>query len=189
VVKAMSRIGKKPVEIPAQTKVEVKGQTVHVTGPKGTLEWTVPFPIRVAVKDGKVLTTTEQLDRTGKARWGLSRSLIANMVKGVNEGYVKKLLVEGVGFRASVQGTNLQMSLGYSHPIVFAIPKGLKVSVADTSDKKPQITIEGADKQMVGEAAARIRRFYPPEPYKGKGIRYVGEQVRRKAGKTVTTAG
>jgi large subunit ribosomal protein L6 len=102
---------------------------------------------------------------------------------------VKKLLVEGVGFRAAVQGTNLQMSLGYSHPIVFAIPKGVKITVVDTADKKPEITVEGADKQMVGEAAARIRRFYPPEPYKGKGIRYVGEVVRRKAGKTVTTAG
>ena len=185
----MSRIGKQPVEIPAKTKVEVKGQTVRVEGPKGVLEWTVPAPITVAVKDGKLVTTTAQLDRVGKSRWGLSRSLIANMVKGVTEGYTKKLLVEGVGFRAAVQGTNLQISLGYSHPIVFAIPHGLKVSVADTSDKKPQITIEGADKQMVGEAAARIRRFYPPEPYKGKGIRYVGEQVHRKAGKTVTTAG
>ncbi|HUI07473.1 MAG TPA: 50S ribosomal protein L6 [Verrucomicrobiae bacterium] len=185
----MSRIGKKPVEIPAKTKVEVKGQMVHVEGPKGTLEWTVPEPIKVAVKDGRVVTTTTQLDRVGKSRWGLSRSLIANMVKGVNEGYTKKLLVEGVGFRAAVQGTNLQISLGYSHPILFPIPKGLKVSVADTADKKPQITIEGPDKQMVGEAAAQIRRFYPPEPYKGKGIRYVGEQVHRKAGKTVTTAG
>jgi large subunit ribosomal protein L6 len=185
----MSRIGKQPVEIPAKTKVEVKGQTVHVEGPKGKLEWTVPAPIKVAVKDGKVVAMTTQLDRTGKSRWGLSRSLIFNMVRGVNEGYTKKLLVEGVGFRASVQGTNLNLSIGYSHPISFAIPKGIKVSVADTSDKKPEITIEGADKQMVGEVAARIRRFYPPEPYKGKGIRYVGEQVRRKAGKTVTTAG
>jgi large subunit ribosomal protein L6 len=185
----MSRIGKQPVEIPPKTKVEVKGQTVRVEGPKGKLEWTVPSPITVQVKDGKVLATTAQLDRVGKSRWGLSRSLIANMVKGVNEGYVKKLLVEGVGFRAAVQGTNLQMSLGYSHPIVFAIPSGVKVSVVDTQDKKPEITIEGPDKQMVGEVAARIRRFYPPEPYKGKGIRYVGEQVRRKAGKTVTTAG
>jgi large subunit ribosomal protein L6 len=185
----MSRIGKKPVEIPARTKVEVKGQAIYVEGPKGKLEWVVPSPIKVEVKDGKILATTEQLDRVGKSRWGLSRSLIANMVKGVNEGYMKKLLVEGVGFRAAVQGTNLQMSLGYSHPIVFAIPKGVKISVVDTADKKPEITIEGPDKQMVGEAAARIRRFYPPEPYKGKGIRYVGEQVRRKAGKTVTTAG
>jgi large subunit ribosomal protein L6 len=185
----MSRIGKAPVEIPAKTKVEVKGQLVHVEGPKGKLEWTVPSPIKVAVKDGRVVATTNQLDRVGKSRWGLSRSLIANMVRGVNEGYIKKLLVEGVGFRASVQGTTLNLSIGYSHPIAFAIPKGIKVSVADTSDKKPEITIEGVDKQMVGEVAARIRRFYPPEPYKGKGIRYVGEQVRRKAGKTVTSAG
>ena len=185
----MSRIGKQPVEIPPKTKVDVKGQAVSVEGPRGRLDFTVPEPIRVEVKDGKLIATTAQMDRVGKSRWGLTRSLIANMVKGVNEGYTKKLLVEGVGFRASVQGTNLQMSLGFSHPIVFAIPKGIKISVVDTSDKKPEITIEGADKQMVGEVAAQIRRFYPPEPYKGKGVRYVGEQVRRKAGKTVTTAG
>src|SRR5579871_3274622 len=125
----MSRIGKKPVEIPAKTRVEVKGQTIQVEGPKGKLEWLVPAPIKVEVKDGKVLATTSQVDRVGKARWGLSRSLIANMVRGVNEGYVKKLHVEGVGFRASIQGTNLQMSIGYSHPIVFAIPKGVKITV------------------------------------------------------------
>jgi len=185
----MSRIGKQPVEIPPNTKVEVKGQTVVIEGPKGKLDWTVPSPIKVEVKDGKIIATTSQLDRMGKSRWGLTRSLIANMVKGVNEGYSKQLLVEGVGFRAAVQGQNLQMSLGYSHPVVFQIPKNIKISVADTADKRPQITVEGADKQMVGEVAARIRRFYPPEPYKGKGIRYVNEQVRRKAGKTVTTAG
>jgi len=185
----MSRIGKKPVEIPPNTKVEVKGQTVVIEGPKGKLDWTVPSPIKIEVKDGKIVATTSQLDRTGKSRWGLTRSLIANMVRGVNEGYSKQLLVEGVGFRAAVQGQKLQMSLGYSHPVVFQIPKNIKISVADTADKRPQITIEGADKQMVGEVAARIRRFYPPEPYKGKGIRYVDEQVHRKAGKTVTTAG
>jgi large subunit ribosomal protein L6 len=185
----MSRIGKKPVEIPAKTKVEVKGQFVAVEGPKGKLEFSVPSPISVAVKDGKVVATTTQLDRIGKSRWGLTRSLIANMVKGVNDGYSKQLLVEGVGFRAAVQGTALNLSIGFSHPIVFEIPKGIKISVVDTADKKPQITIEGADKQLVGEVAARIRRYYKPEPYKGKGIRYVGEQVRRKAGKTVTTAG
>src|ERR1044071_1064813 len=156
----MSRIGKKPVEIPAKTKVEVKGQLVAVEGPKGKLEFNVPSPITVAVKDGKVLATTAQLDRVGKSRWGLTRSLIANMVKGVNDGYSKQLLAEGVGFRASVQGQNLQMSLGYSHPITFPIPKNIKITVADTQDKKPQITIEGADKQLVGEVAARIRRFY-----------------------------
>ena len=185
----MSRIGKQPVEIPAKTKVAVAGQLVSVEGPKGKLEFNVPSPIKVEVKDGKVLATTSQLDRTGKSRWGLTRSLIANMVKGVNDGYTKKLLVEGVGFRAAVQGTNLQMSLGYSHPIVYSIPKGITITVVDTQDKKPEITVAGADKQLVGEVAASIRRFYPPEPYKGKGVRYVGEQVRRKAGKTVTTAG
>lgn len=185
----MSRIGKKPVEIPAKTKVEVKGQHVAVEGPKGKLEFNVPSPITVAVKDGKVIASTTQMDRTGKSRWGLTRSLIANMVKGVNDGYSKQLLVEGVGFRAAVQGTALNLSIGFSHPVIYQIPPGIKIAVADTSDKKPQITIEGADKQLVGEVAASIRRFYPPEPYKGKGIRYVGEQVRRKAGKTVTTAG
>jgi large subunit ribosomal protein L6 len=185
----MSRIGKKPVEIPAKTKVDIKGQAVVIEGPKGRLDWLVPAPIKVEVKDGKILATTSQMDRMGKSRWGLTRSLLANMVKGVNEGYSKQLLVEGVGFKAAVQGQNLQLLLGYSHPVVFSIPKNIKVTVVDTADKKPQITIEGADKQMVGEVAARIRRFYPPEPYKGKGIRYVGEQVRRKAGKTVTTAG
>jgi large subunit ribosomal protein L6 len=185
----MSRIGKQPVEIPPKTKVDIKGQTVTVEGPKGKLDFTVPSPIKVEVKDGKILATTAQLDRVGKSRWGLTRSLLFNMVKGVNDGYSKKLLVEGVGFRAAVQGQNLQLSLGYSHPVVFSIPKSVKITVADTQDKKPQITIEGADKQQVGEVAASIRRFYPPEPYKGKGIRYVDEQVRRKAGKTVTTAG
>lgn len=185
----MSRIGKQPVLIPAKTKVEVQGQRVTVEGPKGRLELQVPHPITVTVQDGKVVATTTQLDRTGKSRWGLTRSLLANMVKGVNEGYSKQLLVEGVGFRAAVQGTTLTLNVGYSHPINFSIPKGIKVTVADTADKKPQITIEGADKQLVGEVAARIRRFYKPEPYKGKGIRYVNEQVRRKAGKTVTSAG
>jgi large subunit ribosomal protein L6 len=185
----MSRVGKKPIEIPAKTKVSVQGQIVTVEGPRGRLDFTAPSPIQVEVKDGKVVVMSAQMDRAGKSRWGLARSLIANMVKGVNDGYVKKLLVEGVGFRASVQGQNLQMTLGFSHPISFPIPKGIKISVADTADKKPEITVEGADKQLVGETAARIRRFYPPEPYKGKGVRYVGEQVRRKAGKTVTTAG
>jgi large subunit ribosomal protein L6 len=185
----MSRIGKQPIAIPAKTKVEVKGQVIAIEGPKGKLQFTVPSPVTVSVKDGKVVATTTQLDRTGKSRWGLTRSLIANMVKGVNDGYSKQLLVEGVGFRAAVAGSNLNLQLGYSHPINFAIPAGIKITVVDTADKKPQITIEGPDKQLVGEVAARIRRYYKPEPYKGKGIRYVGEQVRRKAGKTVTSAG
>ena len=181
----MSRIGKKPIEIPAKTKVEVNGQQVRVEGPRGKLEWTVPAPITVAVQDGKVVTSTAREDRVGKSRWGLSRSLIANMVKGVNDGYAKKLFIEGVGFRAAVQGANLQISLGFSHPIVFPIPSNLKITVNDNT----VILVEGADKQAVGEAAARIRRYYKAAPYKGKGIRYEGEQVRRKAGKTVATGG
>lgn len=185
----MSRIGKQPIVIPPKTKVEVKGQTVHIEGPKGTLEWTLPAPVTANVKDGQLVAHTDQLDRTGKSRWGLSRALLANMIKGVNEGYSKQLIVEGLGFRASVKGTNLEMLLGYSHPISFAIPKTIKITVVDTADKKPLITIEGCDKQLVGETAARLRRFYKPEPYKGKGVRYLGEQVRRKAGKTVTGAG
>ena len=185
----MSRIGKKAIALPKGVTASVDGQTVKVKGPKGELSVKLVQEVSAKVDEHGITITPDKAQERAAQMWGLSRSLIANMVKGVNEGYMKKLLVEGVGFRAAVQGTNLQMSLGYSHPIVFAIPKGVKVSVADTQDKKPEITIEGADKQMVGEVAARIRRFYPPEPYKGKGIRYVGEQVRRKAGKTVTTAG
>ena len=150
----MSRIGKQPVELPPKTKVEIKGQVVNVEGPKGKLTFTVPSPIEVQLKDGKLVASTAQLDRVGKSRWGLTRSLLANMVKGVNDGYKKKLLIEGVGFRASVQGTNLQIALGYSHPIVFPIPQTIKVTVTDNT----QILIEGPDKQMVGEVAARVRR-------------------------------
>src|SRR6266404_5300543 len=171
----MSRIGKKPVEIPAKTKVEVKGQAISVEGPRGKLEWLVPSPIKIEVKDGKILASTAQLDRIGKSRWGLTRSLIANMVKGVNDGYSKQLLVEGVGFRAAVQGASLNLSIGYSHPVVYQIPKGIKIAVADTQDKKPQITIEGVDKRLVGEGAPSIRRFCLPDVHNGKRARYVRE--------------
>lgn len=181
----MSRIGKKPIDIPEKTKVAVNGQAVTVEGPKGKLEWLVPSPIKVEMKEGKLLATTTKLDRVGKSRWGLSRSLLANMVEGVNRGYSKKLLIEGVGFRATVQGQNLQLALGFSHPIIFPIPAGIKITVTENT----QVFIEGIDKQLVGEVAASIRRFYPAEPYKGKGIRYEGEQVRRKAGKTVAAGG
>ena len=177
----MSRIGKQPVLIPAKTKVAVTGQLVAVEGPKGKLEFTVPTPISVAVKDGKVVASTTQLDRIGKSRWGLTRSLIANMVKGVNDGYSKQLLVEGVGFRAAVQGANLNLQLGYSHPINYNIPDQIKVTVEENT----KLTIEGPDKMIVGKVASEIRAFYPPEPYKGKGVRYAGEHVARKEGKTV----
>jgi len=175
----MSRIGKKPIEIPAKTKVEIKGQLVAVEGPKGKLEFNVPTPITVAVKDGKVIASTAQLDRTGKSRWGLTRSLIANMVKGVNDGYSKQLLVEGVGFRAAVQGASLNLSIGYSHPVVMKAPQGISFEVPSNTE----IVVKGVDKQQVGQTAAEIRKVRPPEPYKGKGIRYEGEYVRRKVGK------
>ncbi len=181
----MSRIGKQPIEIPDKTKVTVNGRAVTIEGPKGKLEWTVPSPINVEVKEGKLIASTDQVDRAAKSRWGLSRSLLANMVTGVNDGYTRNLVIEGVGFRASVQGQTLNMSLGFSHPIVYEFPAAITVTVADNT----RITVQGADKQMVGEVAARIRRFAPAEPYKGKGVRYEDEQVRRKAGKTVATGG
>jgi large subunit ribosomal protein L6 len=177
----MSRIGRTPVEIPAKVKVAVQGRTVSVEGPQGKLAWNLPAGITAAVADNKVVLKAEAADRETKALHGLSRSLVNNMVKGVATGYRKDLEIQGVGFKAALQGQNLTMSLGYSHPVIFPIPKTIKVTVADNT----KISVEGPDKQLVGEVAARIRRFYPPEPYKGKGVRYVGEQVRRKEGKKV----
>ena len=185
----MSRIGNLPIDIPSKVKVEVKDRKVLVEGPKGKLDFDLPRRTSAMVEGARIKVQRDGDDAEARALHGLSRAILNNMVKGVNDGYSKQLLVEGVGFRAAVQGTALNLSIGFSHPVVYQIPKGIKIAVADTQDKKPQITIEGADKQLVGEVAACVRRFYKPEPYKGKGIRYVGEQVRRKAGKTVTTAG
>jgi len=170
-----------PIEIPPKVKVVLQGQVVSAEGPQGKLELTLPAGISAAVADNKVHITASGDSRLTRALHGLSRSLVNNMVIGVATGYRKNLEIQGVGYRAAVQGQNLTMNLGFSHPVVFQIPKGVKVTVTDNT----KITVEGPDKQLVGEVAARIRRFHPPEPYKGKGIRYVGEQVRRKAGKTV----
>jgi large subunit ribosomal protein L6 len=180
--KLMSRIGNKAVEIPDKVKVNVgdDGQ-VSVEGPKGKLEWTLPREITASVQDNRVSVAREAETRSAKALHGLSRSLVHNMVQGVSEGFTKQLEIEGVGFRAAVQGSNLNLSLGFSHPVAFPIPKDIKVTVADNT----KITIQGVDKKLVGQVAADIRRFYPPEPYKGKGVRYAGEQIRRKEGKTV----
>lgn len=178
----MSRIGKTPIEIPAKVKVAVQGQQVAVEGPLGKLAWTLPVGITAeAANNNKLLVRAEYTAKEVKALHGLSRSLLSNMIKGVATGYRKHLEIQGVGFRAAVQGQNLTMTLGYSHPVVFPIPKTIKVTVTDNT----MLAVEGPDKQLVGEVAARIRRFYPPEPYKGKGVRYVGEQVRRKEGKKV----
>jgi large subunit ribosomal protein L6 len=178
----MSRIGNKAVEIPAKVKVNIDGSgKVAVEGPKGKLDWTLPRNIKASVADNRVSLVREAETRSVKALHGLSRALINNMVIGVSEGFTKQLEIEGVGFKAAIQGTTLNLSLGFSHPILFAIPKEIKITVADST----KITIQGVDKKLVGQVAADIRGFYPPEPYKGKGVRYAGEQIRRKEGKTV----
>lgn len=177
----MSRIGKQPIAIPPKVKVEVKGQSVHVEGPKGKLDWELPRRTSLKVQDGKVVVSRQGDDAAAKALHGLSRALVNNMVKGVSEGFVKKLEIQGVGFKAAVQGQAVNLSLGYSHPVVYPIPAQIKVTVEENT----KLTIEGPDRQVVGQVAAEIRSFYPPEPYKGKGVRYTDERVVRKEGKTV----
>jgi large subunit ribosomal protein L6 len=177
----MSRIGKIPVVIPARVKVEIKDRKVSVEGPKGKLNWTLPRETNAAVENNAVIITRHGENAEAKALHGLSRALINNMVNGVSEGYVKKLEIQGVGFKAAVTGKNVTLNLGYSHPIVYPIPDQIKVTVEENT----KITIEGPSKQVVGQVASEIRSYYPPEPYKGKGVRYAGEQVKRKEGKTV----
>ena len=177
----MSRIGKQPVSIPAKVKVEVRGTNVFVEGPKGKLQQAIPGRVTATVEKDKVVVSRDGDDAQAKALHGLTRSLINNMVKGVSEGYVKKLEIHGVGFKAAVKGKQVDLSLGFSHPILFNIPDQIKVTV----DENTKLTIEGPDKQVVGQAAAEIRSYYPPEPYKGKGVRYAGEHIVRKEGKTV----
>ena len=177
----MSRIGKQPIAIPPKVKVEIKGQKVSVEGPKGKLNWELPQRTSLKVEDGKVVVSRQGDDAQAKALHGLSRALVNNMVKGVSEGFVKKLEIQGVGFKAAVQGTNVNLSLGYSHPLVYPIPAQIKVTVEENT----KLTIEGPDRQTVGQVASEIRAFYPPEPYKGKGVRYSDERVVRKEGKTV----
>jgi large subunit ribosomal protein L6 len=177
----MSRIGKQPIAIPPKVKVEVKGQKVFVEGPKGKLDWELPRRTSLKVENGKVVVSRDGDDARAKALHGLSRALVNNMVRGVSEGFMKKLEIQGVGFKAAVTGNSVNMNLGYSHPITYAIPAQIKVTVEENT----KLTIEGPDRQLVGEVAAELRSFYPPEPYKGKGVRYSGERVIRKEGKTV----
>jgi large subunit ribosomal protein L6 len=178
----MSRIGNKAVEIPDKVKVNIDNEgAVSVEGPKGKLNWRLPRDIKGSVKENRVSLVREAETRSVKALHGLSRSLVHNMVQGVSEGFSKQLEIEGVGFKAAVQGSTLNLSLGFSHPVLFPIPKEIKITIAEGT----KLTIQGIDKKLVGQVTADIRRFYPPEPYKGKGVRYVGEQIRRKVGKTV----
>ena len=178
----MSRIGKKPVEIPAGVKVSVSGETVAVEGKGGKLSIAIPPHVAVEVKDNQVLVSQIDEAREAGAMHGLARSLIHNMIVGVSEGFKKELAIVGVGYKATLSGNKLTLNLGYSHPIVYQLPAGVKLTVVQDSNK---MIIEGCDKQLVGETAAQIRRFRPPEPYKGKGIRYVDERIVLKEGKSV----
>jgi len=178
----MSRVGQKLISLPEKVKVEVASdRTVTVEGPKGKLQWRMPAEVGLEQEEGGVSVTRINDHRRSKALHGTSRSLISNMVQGVTEGFVKDLEILGVGFRAAVKGDTLDLSLGKSHPILHPIPAGLTVTVTDNT----KIKVEGIEKQAVGQFAAEVRSYYPPEPYKGKGVRYVGEYVRRKAGKSV----
>jgi large subunit ribosomal protein L6 len=177
----MSRIGKLPVALPPKVKVEIKGQKVFVEGPKGKLDFELPSRTSAKVDGTNLVVSRQGDDAEAKALHGLSRAIVNNMVKGVSDGFVKKLEIQGVGFKAAVQGNKVNLALGYSHPINYPIPDQIKVTVEENT----KLTIEGPNKQLVGQVAAEIRSYYPPEPYKGKGVRYAGEQVRRKEGKTV----
>lgn len=177
----MSRIGKMPIAIPAKVKVAVSGSTVNVEGPKGKLSLSLPRRTSLKVEGDKVVVSREGDDAEAKAMHGLGRALVNNMVRGVTDGYVKKLEINGVGFKAAVQGKVINLSLGYSHPINYPIPDQIKVTVEENT----KITVEGPDKQLVGLVASEIRAFYPPEPYKGKGVKYSDEKIIRKEGKTV----
>ena len=177
----MSRIGKQPIAIPAKVKVEIKGQKIFVEGPKGKLDFELPKRTTAKMDAGQVFVSRAGEDAEARALHGLSRSIFNNMVKGVTDGFVKKLEIQGVGFKAAVQGKNVNLSLGYSHPILYPIPDQIKVTVEENT----KLTIEGPNKQVVGQVAAEIRSYYPPEPYKGKGVRYSDEKVLRKEGKTV----
>ncbi len=178
----MSRIGKKQIDLPEKVEVKVGGETeLTVEGPKGKLEWSIPQGLSLEQEDGSVTVARASEERAIRAMHGTARSLIANMIEGVSNGFIKELEIQGVGFRAAVKGKDLDLSLGFSHPVLHPIPDGLTVTVEDNT----KIKVEGIDKQLVGQFAADVRSYYPPEPYKGKGVRYKDEYVRRKQGKSV----
>ena len=177
----MSRIGKLPVVIPAGVTVNASGGHVAIKGPLGQLERELPEGISAVIEGDKILVARGDDSRAQRSRHGLSRTLVVNMIQGVTKGYRKELIIEGTGFKAAVQGTKLQLWLGFAAPKDFTIPPGIKV----TEKQGVQLTVDGINKELVGDTTARIRGFFPAEPYKGKGIKYVGEQIRRKQGKTV----
>ena len=175
----MSRIGKKPVSVPSGVTAQVTGQEVKVKGPKGELKHVLVDDVIAKLENGGIAVAMREDTKEARAMWGMSRTLVANLIAGVTEGFTKKLEITGVGYRAAVQGENLQLQLGYSHDIAYPIPQGIQI----VCPRPTEIVITGIDKQQVGQVAAEIRRFRPPEPYKGKGIRYAGEFILRKEGK------
>ena len=177
----MSRIGKQPIVLPAKVKVEVKGQKVHVEVPMGKLDFSLPGQTTIKIEGTTITVFRAAEDAKSRALHGLSRALVNNMVKGVSEGFTRKLEINGVGFKATVAGKTVTMNLGFSHPIIYTIPDQIKVTVEDNT----KVTIEGPDKQVVGKVASELRSYYPPEPYKGKGVKYSDEKIVRKEGKTV----
>lgn len=177
----MSRVGTKPIALPDKVALKLDGSHVTVEGPKGTLAFQLPEGVSLEQSNGTVTVTRASDHRRHRALHGTARSLISNMITGVSQGFTRDLEIQGVGFRAAVKGDQLDLSLGRSHPLLHPIPDGIKVTVTDNT----KIRVEGVDKQIVGQFAADVRGYYPPEPYKGKGVRYVGEHVRRKEGKTV----
>jgi large subunit ribosomal protein L6 len=181
----MSRIGKLPIELPAKVEVIVASDnTVTVKGPKGTLSQKVDPDISVAVEDGKINVTRPTDQKRHRSLHGLYRALISNMVVGVSDGYVREMEVIGVGYRVENQGNLLTLTIGYSHPVIFSIPSEIKLTTAMEKGSAPLIRMEGIDKELLGQVCAKVRSFRKPEPYKGKGIMFKGEQIRRKAGKT-----
>ena len=175
----MSRIGKKAVAIPSGVTANVEGQTVKVKGPKGAMQVVLPDDVPVKMDNGSVKVDPRNETKRARSMWGTSRTLVNNLVTGVTKGFEKRLEITGVGYRAALQGRNLQIALGYSHDVVFAIPEGIAI----TTPKPTEVVITGIDKQKVGQVAADIRSFRPPEPYKGKGVKYAGEYIFRKEGK------
>jgi len=177
----MSRIGKQPIPVPEKVKVDVQGQTITVEGPKGSLSKTFNNAANITFGDGEIKVAPADSSRFANAMYGTARSIIAGMVIGVTDGFAKDLEISGVGFKAVLKGNTLDLALGYSHPILYPVPDGIKVTITDQT----KVKVEGVDKQLVGEVAANIRSYYPCEPYKGKGVKYADERVRRKEGKTV----
>lgn len=177
----MSRIGKKPIEIPAGVEVKIEANNISLKGPKGSLNWSYPKEVKVFVEGDKVIVAREGDSKNEKSLHGLTRSLIANMITGVSQGYQRVLEIHGTGYRAQVKANKVILTLGYSHPVEYQLPEGISATV---DEKQTTITLTGTDKYLIGQVAANLRALRPPDPYKGKGIRYAGERLKLKVGKT-----